>query len=290
MTYFPFEGRRVFYTREGAGDPIIFLPNATLTGKLWEHQAEHFRQTNDVIVVDLPGFGQSDRARPSLELYVRWLDRFVDELELAPVALVGNCIGSLSALHYAVRRPEAVRALVLLNMLDPVVGVAGIFKPGSGLVRYRRLRPLVETWIRHMPSPDRRHPLYWRSQFGGVREPSQQEYLEHARRCWADAETRLDWLALGYDGSNEGLPPADELTGLPPVCWIWGRDNRILPYEVGKRQPEILKPEEVHVIDGRGYAVAWDTPDEINTIIERFLARHPLSTSTAAGERTPVAT
>jgi hypothetical protein len=42
MTDFTFEGHRVFYRREGAGDPIAFLPNATLTGKLWEHQAEHF--------------------------------------------------------------------------------------------------------------------------------------------------------------------------------------------------------------------------------------------------------
>ena len=32
--WFPFEGHRVFYTREGAGDTILFLPNATLTGKL----------------------------------------------------------------------------------------------------------------------------------------------------------------------------------------------------------------------------------------------------------------
>lgn len=41
MTWFNFEGRRVFYTREGAGDPIVFLPNATLTGRLCERQAEH---------------------------------------------------------------------------------------------------------------------------------------------------------------------------------------------------------------------------------------------------------
>lgn len=41
MTWFNFEGRRVFYTREGASDPIVFLPNATLTGRLCERQAEH---------------------------------------------------------------------------------------------------------------------------------------------------------------------------------------------------------------------------------------------------------
>jgi pimeloyl-ACP methyl ester carboxylesterase len=274
MSYFNFEGHRVYYTREGAGDPIVFLPNATLTGLLWEHQAEHFKQTNDVIVVDLPGFGRSDRLRPTLDLYVRWLGRFVDELELAPVALVGNCIGSLTALRYAVGRPDTVRALVLLNMLDPVVGVAGIFKPGSGLVKHRRLRPPLETWFRHMPNPDRRHPLYWRSQFGAIREPHQQQYLEHSRRCWADPETRLDWLALGYDSPNEALPPAKELAGLPPVCWIWGRDNRILPYEVGKRQLDVLHPEEAVTPPG---APDWTPASRTSSApyIPSFRARAP---------------
>jgi pimeloyl-ACP methyl ester carboxylesterase len=167
-----------------------------------------------------------------------------------------------------------VRALVLINTLDPDVGVAGIFKRGSNLVDHPRLRPVMETWFRHMPHPERRHPPYWRSQFGTIREPQQQEYLEHARLCWADPETRLNWLALGFDPSNQGLPPGEKLAGLPPVCWIWGRDNKILPYEVGKRQLDVLKTDEVHVIDRRGYAVAWEAPDEINRIIDTFLNRH----------------
>lgn len=44
--WFVFDGHRVFYRREGAGDPIVFLPNATLIRRLWEHQVEHFRATH----------------------------------------------------------------------------------------------------------------------------------------------------------------------------------------------------------------------------------------------------
>jgi hypothetical protein len=55
------EGGRVWYRREGAGRPIAFLPNATVTWRLWEHQVEHFRASHDVVAVDLPGFGRFDR-------------------------------------------------------------------------------------------------------------------------------------------------------------------------------------------------------------------------------------
>ena len=277
MTWFSFEGHRVFYTREGAGDPIVFLPNATLTGRLWEHQAEHFRATHDVIVVDLPGFGRSDFLRPTLDLYVRWLERFVDELGLVPVTLVGNCIGSLTALHYATRKPDAVSALVLINMLDRDVGTAPPLGRGKGLLKLHALRPGLEWAFRHIPYRAQLRMPYTRGQFGDIRESRQQEYLAHARRCYAEPNTRVAWLSLGYDVENAVLPPADRLAQLPPVCWVWGEANRLLPYELGRRQLDVLQPEEVHVLPGRGYAVAWDSPDEINGIIERFLERHPAS-------------
>ena len=109
MAWFDFEGRRVWHERQGSGDPIVFLPNATLDGRLWERQVAHFKDHYDAIVVDLPGFGRSDHLTPSRDLWVRWLGRFVDELQLAPVTLVGNCMGSLTALTYAADHPGARR-------------------------------------------------------------------------------------------------------------------------------------------------------------------------------------
>lgn len=44
------------------------------------------------------------------------------------------------------------------------------------------------------------------------------------------------------------------------------------------RQLDVLRPDEVHVLEGRGYAAAWEAPDQVNRIIERFLDRHRLIT------------
>lgn len=289
VTYFDFEDHRVFYTREGAGDPIVFLPNATLTGKLWEHQAGHFKASNDVIVVDLPGFGRSDFLRPTLALYLRWLERFIDELHLAPVALVGNCIGSLTALHYATTHPDAVSALVLMNMLDRDVGTAPPLNRGISLLKVPRLRPLVELGFRHLPQQaQQRHP-YPNGQFGDITEPSQHEYVAHAHQCFADPHTRVAWLSLAYDVGNDVLAPASQLAGVPPICWIWGKANQLLPYEIGKHQLDVLHPEEVHVLPGRGYAAAWDDPGEVNAIIGAFLERHPRSAQRATAPAGTVA-
>ena len=275
MSSFEFEGHRVFFRREGAGDAIVFLPNATLTGRLWEHQMEYFRDTHDVIAVDLPGFGQSDFVRPTLALFVRWLERFVEELELAPVTLVGNCIGSLTAVRYAAEHPNDVSALVLINMLDRNVGTAPPLSRGQSLLKVRALRPAMEWGFRHMPRRLQVDYPYTNCQFGDVKDARHHEYVDHARSCFARPETRVAFLSLGYDVDNAVLPPADQIAGLPPLCWVWGEANRLLPYDIGKRQLEVLEPDEVHVLKGRGYAAAWEAPAEVNRIIEAFLARHP---------------
>lgn len=97
--------------------------------------------------------------------------------------------------------------------------------------------------------------------FGTIAEPCQAEYTEHAFRCFSDPATRVNLLRLGYTDETAVLPSAEQLVDRPPICRVWGKANRLLPYEVGKKQLDILTPEEVHVIEGRGYAVAWDAPD-----------------------------
>ena len=273
--WFVFDGHRVFYRRAGTGDSIVFLPNATLTGHLWEHQVGHFRATHQVITVDLPGFGRSDRFETgtTLALYVRWLERFVADLELAPVVLVGNCIGSLSALHYAARRPEAVSALVLLNTLTSEVNRAGLGRLAD-IPNSRLQGPPVRWYMRHMPRRQQERFLYVRGQFGPIGDATGEAYREHTRRCFADPTTRLAYFDLGRDLANWVLPEPDPLAHLPPLCWIWGEANRLLPLETGRRQLEILRPEEVHILERCGYAAAWETPNEVNRIIEGFLARH----------------
>ena len=271
-----FRDHRVYYERVGHGSAIVFLPNATLDGRLWEHQFEHFRRRYDTIVVDLPGFGRSERLPegPSLELWVDWLGEFIRDLGLRRPVLVGNCMGSLSALHFAARNPGKVGGLVLMNMVTREVWDAGALGGNSELLlKLRPVRRLLEGLMRRSTL---RYP-YWRLQFGDLDPERARPYEEHAVRCWADPETRVAFSQLGFNTPRPALPPADMLGELPPVCWIWGEKNRILPLAPAMAQLDALQPDEVHILDGLGYAAAWEAPDAVNTVIERFLEREEMT-------------
>jgi pimeloyl-ACP methyl ester carboxylesterase len=74
--------------------------------------------------LDLWGFGDSDKStdRHGVEKYVDLLRDFMDELGVAPAALVGHSLGATVAVKFAVANPDQVTRLMLVSL--PVVGEA----------------------------------------------------------------------------------------------------------------------------------------------------------------------
>ena len=185
--WYAFEGHRIWYRREGAGRPMVFFPNAVASDRLWDYQMEHFRTSHDVLALNPLELGQSDRppAAYPLELYVRLLERFIDDLGLAPVVLVGNCIGSLASLHYATKHLTRVSALILLNTQTREAAAAGALGgPGvDAVLHLRRLRPILTWYMRHMPRWRIDRFPYITQQFGDTVD---QAYQDQAREVFGD--------------------------------------------------------------------------------------------------------
>ncbi|PPJ34139.1 alpha/beta hydrolase [Nocardia nova] len=105
----------VHVVERGAGPPVVLL-HATLHDRhdfdpITDRLAAHFR----VVAIDWPGHGLSDPARPSVTLLADVLEDVVDSLGLSTAAYIGNSVGAFAAGRLAVRRPEAVTHLILVN-------------------------------------------------------------------------------------------------------------------------------------------------------------------------------
>jgi pimeloyl-ACP methyl ester carboxylesterase len=85
---------------------------------------EELSEQNRTYAFDLWGFGDSDKSmdRHDIGKYVRLLQRFMDELGVAPTALVGHSLGATVAVKFAVANPDRVTRLMLVSL--PVTGEA----------------------------------------------------------------------------------------------------------------------------------------------------------------------
>jgi pimeloyl-ACP methyl ester carboxylesterase len=87
---------------------------------MFRHAFEHLPESGArTIAADLRGYGLSDKPLAdnaySLKAFCADLDALLDTLELPRVALVGQSMGGGLALRYALREPERVSKLVLIN-------------------------------------------------------------------------------------------------------------------------------------------------------------------------------
>lgn len=114
-------GVGISYMRIGAGQPVVFLQGSGPGASGWmnfRYNVQYFVDSGfEVIIPDLPGFGDSDKPDTdyTLDFFVATVVQFLDQLDLAQVALIGNSLGGAVSLGVALAHPDPVSKLILMG-------------------------------------------------------------------------------------------------------------------------------------------------------------------------------
>ncbi len=184
------DGTRLFYTDAGHGRPVLMLHGWTCDGTDWSWQAPELEQRYRVLVVDQRGHGRSDAPRGSYRPQVLADDAaaFLQAVVPGQAAVVfGHSMGGLVASALAVRHPELVAGLVLV---DPA------YSASDDMVK-----PLLEG-IRG-PSP----AVTATAMFARFYTPDTPEFLKawHRRRVLATPDHVMAGCLVGMCEGDEGI-------------------------------------------------------------------------------------
>ena len=99
--------------------PIVFLHPVGLDLTWWGPQIDAFGRDHQVIAFDMPGHGLSgDVDQPlTFDLMVKVLEHVLLAAKTGPAHVVGVSVGGMIAQHFALRRPDLVRSLMLAGTL-----------------------------------------------------------------------------------------------------------------------------------------------------------------------------
>ncbi|MFA4922995.1 MAG: 2-succinyl-6-hydroxy-2,4-cyclohexadiene-1-carboxylate synthase [Ignavibacteriaceae bacterium] len=96
---------------------IFFLHGFSGSSNDWEEIFSLFGKTYQLVAIDLPGFGKSDKPKKNqfyqTEFLVQLITIVLNELKLREVVLTGYSMGGRLALQFAFKHPEKIKALVL---------------------------------------------------------------------------------------------------------------------------------------------------------------------------------
>ncbi|MCD6460426.1 alpha/beta hydrolase [bacterium] len=250
---------------------VVFLHGLSLSTYNFRFNYPRFDADYHVIALDFPGFGKSDvpNASYSIAFFSDFLHEFLKTLNLKKVTLIGNSLGSHTALKFALDYPEMVDALVI----ESSTGIRqhwGIFEDiiFKWYICEKRFLNLSEKKMREY--------IQWS---WTNKSPASEELVRHRimfrRKYYHTLVYKLNNLAftrgLEHVISDSIRNEVERIK--TPTLIIWGRKDKVTHISDAYYLHKKIKGSELHFIDGSGHLAHIETPDEFNRVVQKYLKK-----------------
>jgi non-heme chloroperoxidase len=259
-------GTTLWYSDEGQGDAVLVVHGGGSDGRIWAKDLAPLVSTHRVIAYNRRGFPGSGPPVADWKVHTEDAAALITSLDVAPVAVVGHSAGSIVALELAVRRPELVSRLVLL---DPAFAsrrnvtpkLAATFVKMQMLRRLGRDRQALDTWLRFATS--------YRT--GG----SAFERMAEDRRELLRSNAEGIFSDLSSDDGSRNISAEDLRALRVPVTIITAE---LSPSFLQKTSASLAKyPTAVtsRTLKGAGHAMVFDQSTALHAELRRALSSAP---------------
>jgi len=258
----------------GGGLPLIMLHGGGPGASSWSNfgpALPGFAAKFRTLLVDQPGFGQSDKP-PVTANYFRFSSDIVvqlmDELGIEKAHILGNSLGGGTATRLALSYPDRVGRLVLmgpgglsLNLFhaDPTEGVQRLMDFSANPTR-EALRAFITTMV-----VDQRLVTdeLIEERFADATAPGAREAMASMGASFWNPE----W-------AEDGMLWREVHSLRHRVLLTWGREDRVNPLDGALVALKQIPNAQLHVFPRSGHWAQLEVADEFREVATTFLAQH----------------
>ena len=268
-SYLDLDGDEIRYLRAGESEPPVVLLHGggvDAAHLSWDPTLEALADDYRLFAPDLPGYGGSDAPNVSysMDYFLDFLDVFLDGLGLEDATLVGLSMGGGVALGYALREPERVAGLVLVNSYglgsDPPRGTASMASP-LAWTALRHNRALLR-WGLGTIVADRR--TITDGMVAAAHRLLGRRHAGRAFRRFYRSETGSGSVVSNY---------SDRLSELSvPTLLVHGADDDLVPVAWSRRARDRIPRARLVVFENCGHWPPREKPEGFARVVASFLA------------------
>ena len=249
---------------DGSGPAMLFWPSLLMDGTLWSAQAAHFADRFQVILVDPPGHGASQPLSGPFTFghCAQVIAQILDDLGVGRAHLIGNSWGGMIGGTFAALYPDRIGIAVLMNATASPAGRRQRFEYGV-LTRSAQL-------------------------LGGIRGPLKAPVRDAflgptARREKPEVVATVNELAAKVNITSgrhavtsvvPRRPDQRELFGTirTPVLVVAGGEDPTFPPAESEQMADAIPGARFVVLEQSAHLAALESPEEVNALIDDFLA------------------
>lgn len=264
------DNKKVHYLEQGEGNPVILIHGFLYNTVMWKKNIEDLAKNFKVYVIDLWGWGYSERLKElnySYELYGKQIVGFMDALKIPRASLVGQSMGGGISVYAAAHFSDRVDKLILV---DPTV----IPYPMTTTGRIYQL-PFVGEFLNALPG----NALIKKNlQTVWFYDPKKvtDDYVEEVAR------------PMNIKGSLDGMmfilrnvlkepyveAEAQKLAQLnKPILIIHGREDKAIPLDRSQKVNALWKGSQLVIFEKAGHTPQEEYPEKFNPLALEFLSK-----------------
>ncbi len=263
MPRIPIRDTHLYYNAAGPKDaPAIVMSHGLLWDTMLFHrQVAALRDRYRVVCFDHRGQGRSEIPSTrsiAIETLTEDAVALIETLKLGPCHFVGLSMGGFVGLRVAIRRPDLLRSLVLLETSADAEGPAQ-------LRRYRVLNTIAR-YVGLDPVADQVMPIMFGQTM--IADPTRRRELAYWRdRLLANGQS----IYRAVNGVIEREPVYDQLHRIKsPTLIIVGEEDRALPPEHSVRMHQSIAGSKLVRLPAAGHTSTIEQPAAVNHAMLEF--------------------
>jgi 3-oxoadipate enol-lactonase len=256
-------GVTLYYEAQGSGpETIVFAHGLLMSGRMFERQIAAFRDRYRCVAFDFRGQGRSEIAASGYDMDTVSEDAaaLIESLGCAPCHFVGLSMGGFVGMRLAIRRPELLRSLILVETsAEP--------EPAENVGRYRLLN-LVARWFGLRLVAGRVMPILFGQKF--LNDPEREDERARWRALLLANDRRGITRAVTGVIERDGVSASLDRIAVPTLVVVGDQDVATVP-EKAERIAAAIGGARLVVIPGAGHSSTIEEPAAVNLAIAAFL-------------------
>ena len=247
----------IYYNESGIGEPLFFIHGLGSDSTDWKEQTELFSTEFRTVAIDLRGHGRSEKTgnKYTIDLFTDDVYKLMSELRIDSAHIVGLSLGGMIAFNLAVKYPEIVKSLTVVNS-RPEYKLKSINQLFGGL--YRLL--LIQLFGMKVSAAHIAKQIFPKPEQAAIQKRFIEKWLLNDKRAYIKS-----LLAIA------GWSIENDLHKIKCPVLIIASEHDYTSVDFKKKYAEkILNCELKNILDSY-HAVTADQPEEFNKTLANFL-------------------